>query len=123
MSDDPGSVFAQLERLNQAERERLMAESLRDLLDAWQSGKPWWQSRAIWGAVATMAASLLGLLGIESDTHSLTDALVLGATFVAGLVSWWGSVRRATRIDPHRVLPGVTVGQGRPSEGGPGAGS
>ncbi len=68
--------------------------------------KPWWQSRAIIGALVIVAAQGLRLTGWEIDTEALTDALLNALTLVGAALAWWGRVQ-ATRPISRRVAPGL----------------
>lgn len=72
------------------------------------AAKPWWTSRALWGALATLAASLGGLAGYVLDASQLTELAVTAATLASGLLALVGTLRRAAPIDPGLVarLPG-----------------
>ncbi|MDF1607270.1 hypothetical protein PZ897_03670 [Hoeflea sp. YIM 152468] len=63
--------------------------------------KPWWRSRTLWGAIVTLAASALGLAGIDlgdADREALIDLLsALGAT-LGGLVAIIGRLAAKHRI-------------------------
>lgn len=77
--------------------------------------KPWWQSRAIWGLIATLVAGAAQRYGYEVDSEGLTHVL-LQIVEVAGLaLALFGTVRRhqpldATLVAPGLRLPGGTVG-------------
>lgn len=68
--------------------------------------KPWWQSRAIIGALVIVAAQGLRLTGWEIDTEALTDALLNALILVGAALAWWGRVQ-ATRPISRRVAPGL----------------
>ncbi len=72
------------------------------------AAKPWWTSRALWGALATLAASLGGLAGYALDASQLTELAVTAATLASGLLALVGTLRRSAPIDPGLVarLPG-----------------
>ena len=72
--------------------------------------KPWWTSRAVLGALATIVASLAGALwSLDIDAAQLTDTLLALVTAATGLIALWGSVRRQAPIDPTLVAPGVRL--------------
>jgi hypothetical protein len=61
--------------------------------------KPWYTSAGVWGAVVTLAGSILALLRIQLDPALLDDVrdwLIALSTLVGGAVALWGRVR-ATR--------------------------
>lgn len=73
------------------------------------ASKPWWTSRALLGALATIIASVLGVAGYAVESAQITDVLVSLATLVAGVLALVGTLRRRAPIDPDLVLPGVRV--------------
>lgn len=65
--------------------------------------KPWWQSRAVLGLLASLLAMIAGRLGWSIDDGQITD-LLLKTVELGGLVlAAWGTVRRAGPIDPTLV--------------------
>lgn len=71
--------------------------------------KPWWQSRAIWGLIATIVAGLAGRYGFEVDSEGLTNVL-LQIVEVGGLaLAVFGTVRRTQSLDPTLVAPGLRL--------------
>lgn len=68
--------------------------------------KPWWQSRAIIGALVIVAAQGLRLTGLEINTEALTDAIVSALTLLGAALAWWGRVQASQPIS-RRVAPGV----------------
>jgi len=66
--------------------------------------KHWWKSRAAWGAIATLIASLAGLLGYAIDQEQLTEVLFLIATAIGGILSLIGTIQRTAPIE-KRLLP------------------
>lgn len=70
------------------------------------AAKPWWQSRAIIGALVIVAAQGLRLTGWETNTEALTDAIVSALTLVGAALAWWGRVQ-ATQPISRRVAPGL----------------
>lgn len=65
--------------------------------------KPWWQSRAILGLLASLLAMIAGRMGWGVDEGQITDVL-LKATELGGLVvAAWGTIRRQGAIDPTLV--------------------
>ena len=77
--------------------------------------KPWWQSRTIWGLIATIVAGLAGRYGVEVDAGELTNVL-LQIIEVGGLaLAVFGTVRRTQSLSVAGAagglrLPGGTVG-------------
>lgn len=65
--------------------------------------KPWWQSRAILGLLASLLAMIAGRLGWSIDDGQITEML-LRAVELGGLaLAAWGTVRRSAPIDPTLV--------------------
>ena len=65
--------------------------------------KPWWQSRAILGLLASLLAMIAGRMGWSIDDGQITEIL-LRVTEVCGLiVAAWGTIRRQAPIDPTLV--------------------
>jgi hypothetical protein len=97
-----------------AYQRRLTHSDMPDALSvAPPAAKPWWASRAIWGALATIIASLAGLAGYEFDTETTTTLLVSLVTLIAGLVSWWGTIKRKAPIDSTLVVPNLRATNGK----------
>lgn len=68
-----------------------------------QPAKPWWQSRAILGLLASLLAMIAGRMGWGIDEGQITDVL-LKATELGGLVlAAYGTLRRTAPIDPGLV--------------------
>ena len=93
----------------------------RQALPAPPASKPWWTSRALLGAVATILVSAGGLfMDLSSvDRGELTDVLVALSTGLAGLLALWGTIRRQSPIDPTLVAPGVRLRAARRSGSDP----
>ena len=71
--------------------------------------KPWWQSRAIWGLIATIVAGFASRYGYEVDSEGLTNVL-LQIVEVGGLaLALFGTVRRTQPLDSTLVAPGVRL--------------
>jgi len=65
--------------------------------------KPWWQSRAVLGLLASLLAMIAGRMGWSIDDGQITEIL-LRITEVGGLaVAAWGTIRRQAPIDPTLV--------------------
>lgn len=65
--------------------------------------KPWWQSRAVLGLLASLLAMIAGRLGWSIDDGQITEML-LRAVELGGLaLAAWGTVRRSAPIDPTLV--------------------
>ena len=65
--------------------------------------KPWWQSRAVLGLLASVLAMIAGRFGFEVNDGQITEML-LRAVELGGLaLAAWGTVRRSAPIDPTLV--------------------
>ncbi|PWW02223.1 hypothetical protein DFR52_102891 [Hoeflea marina] len=63
--------------------------------------KPWYQSKAVWGALIAVAASAVRVGGIElglEDQGQLADAAVSLAGTIGGLLALYGRVSAKNRI-------------------------
>jgi len=68
-----------------------------------QPAKPWWQSRAVLGLLASLLAMIAGRMGWSIDDGQITEML-LRAVELGGLaLAAWGTVRRSAPIDPTLV--------------------
>jgi hypothetical protein len=72
-----------------------------------QQAKPWWQSRAVLGALATIIVGIAGLFHVQVDSATLTEFLLGLTTTITGALALWGSIQRKAPIDPTLVAPGV----------------
>ncbi len=79
------------------------------------AAKPWWTSRALIGALATIGLSIAGIFLDVSDVNpkELTDVLVAVSTGIAGLLALYGTIKRKAPIDPTLAAPGVRWGTRR----------
>ena len=71
--------------------------------------KPWWQSRAVLGLLATILVGLARRYGIEVDRGGLTDVLLQVAEVAGVALAFYGTVKRSAPIDPSLVAPGLRV--------------
>ncbi|AHF03438.1 hypothetical protein MARPU_05775 [Marichromatium purpuratum 984] len=60
--------------------------------------KPWWQSRAVIGALVVVLAQIASVAGITLDTAALTDALVTLASIAGAGMAIWGRVRASVPL-------------------------
>lgn len=81
--------------------------------DPAETPKPWWQSRAVLGALVTVAASAAAIAGYTVNVETTTEILLSFATLVGGALSWWGRVQAERPISRTQVLPGVNL-KGQP---------
>lgn len=66
-----------------------------------QDSKPWYLSKTVWASLVTVALALAGMAGLsggEGEEAALTEALLQGATAVAGLVAILGRLAARSRI-------------------------
>lgn len=94
--------------------------------------KPWWASRAMLGALATILVSVLGLAKHGVTAETLTELLVQATTLLAGILALVGTLKRTRPIDrrllPERqrlrasakLPPDLSSGRGRAGSGEPG---
>lgn len=64
--------------------------------------KPWYQSRTIWAALVSVAASFGAFAGIETDTEiraGLTDALLQLVAAVAAITAIYGRITARSTIE------------------------
>jgi len=71
--------------------------------------KPWWQSRAVLGLLATILVGLARRYGIEVDQGGLTDVLLQAAEVAGVALAFYGTVRRTQPLDPTLVAPGLRL--------------
>lgn len=64
---------------------------------------PWWTSRALWGALTTVAAALAGLAGYAIDAAQLEEIALSAITLASGLLALVGTLRRRAPIDATLV--------------------
>ncbi|TCW32674.1 hypothetical protein [Marichromatium gracile] len=55
--------------------------------------KPWWQSRAVIGALMVVLAQIASAAGITIDSAALTDAALELISLAGAGVAIWGRVR------------------------------
>lgn len=63
--------------------------------------KPWYQSKAIWGALIAVGSSVVNASGVDlgvDDQGQLADAAVTLAGTIGGLVALYGRVSAKNRI-------------------------
>ena len=60
--------------------------------------KPWYLSRALIGALATIIASVVGLAGWTLDANQLTDVITSTATLGFGILAFIGTIQRKGSI-------------------------
>lgn len=81
--------------------------------DAGTDNKPWWESRAVLGALVTVAASVAALAGWTLNVETTTELLFSALTLAGGVLSWWGRVVAERPISRTQILPGVNL-KGQP---------
>lgn len=65
--------------------------------------KPWWQSRAVLGLLASLLAMIAGRMGWSIDDGQITEILLRIAEVGGLAVAAWGTIRRQAPIDPTLV--------------------
>jgi hypothetical protein len=63
--------------------------------------KPWYLSRTVWASVVTILLSVAGLVGVGVEAinpEGLTDALLQGATAIAGIIALIGRLAATRKI-------------------------
>ncbi|MCC0033943.1 MAG: hypothetical protein H6887_01600 [Hoeflea sp.] len=63
--------------------------------------KAWWQSKTLWGAIVTIASSILGLAGLElgeADAETLTGLLTSLGAAIGGIIAIVGRLKAKSRI-------------------------
>lgn len=63
--------------------------------------KPWWQSKTLWGAIVTIASSILDLAGLElgdADAEALTGLLTSLGAAIGGIIAIVGRLKAKSRI-------------------------
>lgn len=63
--------------------------------------KTWYQSRAVWGAIAALAATLVRATGYEpgpDGVQQLADAALSTATGIGALIALFGRIAATHRI-------------------------
>ena len=73
---------------------------------------PWYLSRAMLGALATILAGVVGMGGWMLDSAALTEILVNAVSIIAGVTALLGTLYRKGRIDRTAVLPGIRLVNG-----------
>ena len=65
--------------------------------------KTWYQSKAVWGAIAALLATLARMTGHEpgiDSAQAMTDALLNTATGIGALAALYGRLSATSRISP-----------------------
>ncbi|SIR15570.1 hypothetical protein SAMN05880582_10752 [Rhizobium sp. RU20A] len=63
--------------------------------------KNWYESKAVWGGIVAVGASLAGLFGVnlpEGTAHDVTEALTAIAGAVGGLIAVYGRLSADKRL-------------------------
>jgi hypothetical protein len=66
-----------------------------------EQNKPWYLSKTVWGGLVAVGASALGFFGYSVDAGTqdqLSDALVMGATAIGGVLAIYGRVKATKKI-------------------------
>jgi len=72
--------------------------------------KPWYLSRAVLGALATIIASGAGIAGWVVDAGHLADILSSTATLVFGVLAFIGTIYRKGEIRRGKITPVSELG-------------
>lgn len=72
--------------------------------------KPWYLSRAVLGALATIIASGAGIAGWVVDAGHLADILSSTATLVFGVIAFIGTIQRKGEIRRGKITPVSRIG-------------
>jgi peptidoglycan hydrolase-like protein with peptidoglycan-binding domain len=65
--------------------------------------EPWWESRAMQGALATIIVSLAGVAGYVLDSGEVAALILAASTLVSGIWSAYGTKNRRNPIDQTLV--------------------
>ena len=68
---------------------------------AYEDPKPWYASTGVWGAVVTLAGSLLSLTKVRLDPQLLDEVrqwVLSLVTLIGGGIALWGRIRATRRI-------------------------
>ncbi|KXX64193.1 hypothetical protein [Marichromatium gracile] len=60
--------------------------------------KPWWQSRAVIGALMVVLAQIASAAGVTIDSAALTDAALELISLAGAGVAIWGRVRASVPL-------------------------
>lgn len=96
----------------QAYRTSLGAASIEDpeaSIQTPEPAKPWWASKAVIGAVATILVGIASVAGYALDPSQVGLVLSSLAGLITGGVSLYGSITRSAPIDRSLVAPGVRL--------------
>lgn len=72
--------------------------------------KPWYLSRAVLGALATILASGAGIAGWVVDAGHLADILSSIATLGFGILAFYGTIQRKGEIRRGKITPVSRIG-------------
>lgn len=67
--------------------------------------KPWWTSKAVLGSLATIIASILGVVGYSIDASMISEILVASVTAITGILSLIGTINRKGEIEKESFVP------------------
>ena len=65
-------------------------------------GKPWYESRAVWGGVVAALAGVAALFGLQLDEPALVEALTAVGGLVGGALAIYGRVKADAPIRRDR---------------------
>lgn len=58
----------------------------------------WWQSKAVWGSLITVLASVTGLATTADMVSTAADVIVMATTAVGGALSLYGRVTATKQV-------------------------
>jgi hypothetical protein len=74
--------------------------------------KPWYASTTVWGALVTLAGSILSLLKFQLDPQLLADIrewVLALATLIGGGIALWGRIRATRRISSTPTTTAIVL--------------
>lgn len=77
--------------------QKQLQQAVQDLMGA----KPWWQSKAIWGAVVAILSGIGGLVGVvvaPEDQQTLVELLAAIGPIIGGFIAIHGRVKATNSI-------------------------
>lgn len=81
--------------------QKLLQEQALQVVQDLMGTKPWWQSKAIFGASIAILSGLAGLAGIviaPEDQQTLANLLFALGPIIGGIIAWIGRVKATNPI-------------------------
>jgi peptidoglycan hydrolase-like protein with peptidoglycan-binding domain len=75
--------------------------------------KKWWHSKAAVGSIATVIASVFGMIGYSVDSSFISEMILALITLVTGITGMYGTITRDSSIE-KTVLPDFSKKRSRP---------